>query len=117
MALGATRFDVLRQLWTENLALALAGAATGLFLALLLLDGLRGFLPAWMIPMGGFSLSGRVLAFTFGTALITSLLFGALPAASICAQHSLPAARLDQAHPSAPVNGSSARRWRSRLFC
>ncbi len=80
MALGATRFDVLRQLWTENLALALAGGASGLFLAFLLLDGLRGFLPAWMIPMGGFSLNGHVLAFTFGTSLITSLLFGALPA-------------------------------------
>jgi len=80
LALGATRFDVLRQLWVENLLLALVGAAAGVFLALLILSGLRGFLPEWMIPIGGFHLDARVLAFTFGASLITSLLFGALPA-------------------------------------
>ena len=80
LALGATRFDVLRQLWIENLVLALTGAAAGLFLAMLILNGLRGFLPEWMIPIGGFHLDARVLAFTFGASLITSLLFGALPA-------------------------------------
>jgi predicted permease len=80
LALGATRFDVLRQLWVENLVLALVGAAAGLFLAVLILHGLRGFLPEWMIPIGGFHLDGRVLAFTFAASLITSLLFGALPA-------------------------------------
>ncbi|QNI34864.1 ABC transporter permease [Alloacidobacterium dinghuense] len=80
LALGATRFDVLRQLWTENLLLALVGAAAGLFLALLILSGLRGFLPESMFPVGGFHLDARVLAFTFVTSLVTSLLFGALPA-------------------------------------
>jgi predicted permease len=80
LALGATRFDVLRQLWVENLVLALAGAAAGLFLAVLILNGLSGFLPKEMIPVGGFLLDARVLAFTFSTSLVTSLLFGALPA-------------------------------------
>jgi predicted permease len=80
LALGATRFDVLRQLWVENLVLALTGAAAGLFLAVLILNGLRGFLPEEMIPVGGFHLEARVLAFTFGVSLIASLLFGALPA-------------------------------------
>ncbi len=80
LALGATRFDILRQLWVENLVLALTGAAVGLFLALLILRGLYGFLPEEMIPVGGFHLDARVLAFTFGASLITSLLFGALPA-------------------------------------
>ena len=80
LALGAQRMDVLRQLWVENLMLALAGAGAGLFLALLILNGLQGFLPKQMIPLGGFHLDGRVLAYTFGISLITSLLFGALPA-------------------------------------
>jgi predicted permease len=80
LALGATRFDVLRQLWAENLVLALIGALAGLFLAVLILNSLHSFLPEWMIPVGGFHLDARVLAFTFGASLITSLLFGALPA-------------------------------------
>lgn len=80
LALGATRFDVLRQLWTESLVLALTGALAGILLAVLILNALHGFLPEWMIPVGGFHLDARVLAFTFGASLITSLLFGALPA-------------------------------------
>jgi predicted permease len=80
MALGATRFEVLRQLWVENLVLALLGAGAGLGLAVLILKGLTEFLSEDMLPVGGFSLDGRVLAFTFGASLLTSLLFGALPA-------------------------------------
>ena len=80
LALGATRLEVLRQLWIENLLLALIGAATGLGLAVMILKGLTQFLPEDMLPLGGFSLDARVLAFTFGASLLTSLLFGALPA-------------------------------------
>jgi len=80
LALGASRGDILRQLWVENLVLALTGATAGLFLAALILNVLRGFLPPSMIPIGGFHLDARVLAFTFGASLFTSLLFGALPA-------------------------------------
>jgi len=79
LALGATRFDILRQLWIENLVLAFSGALAGLFLGVLILNGLGGFLPEWMIPVGGFHLDARVLAFTFGVSFLTSLLFGALP--------------------------------------
>src|SRR5262249_10868155 len=39
-----------------------------------------GFLPDWMIPIGGFAIDGGVLAFAFRAALITSLLFDAFPA-------------------------------------
>jgi predicted permease len=80
MALGSSELAILRQLWMENLALALLGAAGGLGLAMLILHTLQTFLPASMIPMGGFMLDVRVLAFTLGVSLVTSLLFGALPA-------------------------------------
>jgi predicted permease len=80
LALGATRFEVLRQLWVENLVLALLGAVGGLALAFAILKGLAVFLPQDMLPVGGFSVDARVLAFTFAASLVTSLLFGALPA-------------------------------------
>lgn len=80
LALGATRARILRQLWVENLVLAVVGGAAGLGVALALFPILKGLLPDEMIPIGGFGLDGRVLAFTAGAALLTSLLFGALPA-------------------------------------
>jgi predicted permease len=80
LALGASRGAVLRQLWMENLLLALLGAAAGLMLAGVILRGLRQFLPEYMIPLGGFGIDARVLLFSIGAALVTSLLFGALPA-------------------------------------
>jgi predicted permease len=80
LALGATRWVVLRQLWVESLVLALTGAAVGLALAHGIIASLPGFLPDEMVPLGGLAIDFRVLAFTFGAALFTSLLVGALPA-------------------------------------
>jgi predicted permease len=80
LALGATRWVVLRQLWAESLVLSLVGAAAGLLLARAILSSLPGFLPDEMMPLGGLAIDVRVLAFTFGASLFTSLLFGALPA-------------------------------------
>ena len=80
LALGASRMDVLRQFWMENLVLAVLGAGVGLALAEIILSGLKSFLPAGLVPQQGLALDTRVLVFTFGSALLTSLLFGALPA-------------------------------------
>ncbi|MGD0759196.1 MAG: ABC transporter permease [Candidatus Sulfotelmatobacter sp.] len=80
LALGATRWVVLRQLWAENLVLALIGAAVGLALARGILSSLPGFLPDYMLPLGGLAIDARVLAFTLAASVFTSLLFGALPA-------------------------------------
>ena len=79
LALGATRATVLRQLWMENLVLALLGGGAGLGLAVPLLKFLGGFLPPEAIPVGGLPIDGRVLLFTFAAASVTSVLFGALP--------------------------------------
>jgi predicted permease len=80
MALGATRARILRQLWIENLVLSAAGGVAGLGVAVALFPAMKNLLPDEMLPIGGFALDGRVLAFTAGAALLTSLLFGALPA-------------------------------------
>ena len=80
LALGATRLGILRQLWLENLVLSFAGAALGLALARAILSWLPGFMPAAMLPLGGITIDVRVLTFTVGAAVLTSLLFGGLPA-------------------------------------
>lgn len=80
LSLGATRWRVLRQLWVENLLLAIFGAGAGLALALLALRLLNNFLPEQFIPIGGMRIDIRVLAFAVAAALLSSLLFGALPA-------------------------------------
>ena len=83
LALGASRWTILRQLWVESVVLALVGAAIGLALARGILSSLPGFLPDSMIPLGGVTMDFRVLAFTFGASLFTSVLFGALPALQV----------------------------------
>jgi predicted permease len=80
LALGASSWAVLRQLWIETLLLALLGAAAGIALAFAIVDALGNFLPPEMIPVGGFGIDLRVVVFTFGVSLLTSILFGALPA-------------------------------------
>ena len=83
LAIGAGRARIARQLLLESLLLAGAGAILGLALAFLA-DRilLRIYLPAE--TAAEFVVSpipdGRVLAFTLGVMLLTSLVFGVLPA-------------------------------------
>jgi predicted permease len=83
LALGATRWKILRQLWAEGLVISLLGAAVGLLLALAALAFLEGFVPDFMLPLGGLTIDVRVLAFTFAASVLASLLFAALPALQV----------------------------------
>ena len=80
-ALGASRSQVVRQLFVESMILAIAGGAAGLFLSTWLTRGLVRFLP---YDPASLSLStmpdGRVLLFTTVVTLATAVLFGLLPA-------------------------------------
>ncbi len=81
LALGASRGRLIRQLMTESLMLAAAGAALGLLVA----AGLGRLLVAFLDTRGaGLHLDltpdWRVLAFTGGLAALTCLLFGLAPA-------------------------------------
>ncbi len=80
LALGASRWTLLRELWMESLFLALLGAGVGLGLAVAMVKFLSGFLPGEYLPLGGLGVDLRVLAFAFAASLFASLLFGALPA-------------------------------------
>jgi predicted permease len=79
MALGASRWQIQRQLWVENLLLALAGGAAGVAVGLVALRGLLLLLPEHFLPVAEVSLDGRVLGFTLLVSLLTSVLFGMLP--------------------------------------
>ncbi|HEV2222979.1 MAG TPA: ABC transporter permease [Candidatus Acidoferrales bacterium] len=81
LAVGATRRQIIVQALTESVLLAIAGGIAGLLVAiaaarLLLALAFRGahFLPISTSP------SLPVLAFAFGLALITGIIFGAAPA-------------------------------------
>lgn len=82
LALGATNWQIQRQLWIENLVLAILGGAIGLGAGFLALRGLLRLLPEHFLPVAGVSLDGRVLAFTLLVSLLTSIFFGMLPALS-----------------------------------
>jgi predicted permease len=79
-ALGAGRWRVVRQLLTESVILALMGGVLGLLIAIWSLYGLRWLNPGNIPRLQNIGVDGRVLAFTLGAALLTSLLFGLAPA-------------------------------------
>ncbi len=80
MALGASRWQIQNQLWLENLMLACLGGAAGIGVGLAALRGLLSLLPEGFLPVASVPLDGPVLAFTMAVSLLTSVLFGMLPA-------------------------------------
>ncbi len=79
-ALGAGRWRVCRQLLTESVILAISGGALGMLLAVNGLSWLRAILPADTPRLTSVAMDWRVLAFTAGTAILTGLIFGTVPA-------------------------------------
>ena len=80
LALGASRWQILRQLWSESLLLSLLGGVSGILVGALALRGMLTLLPAHFLPVASVPLDLRVLAFTLGVSVMASLLFGMLPA-------------------------------------
>jgi putative ABC transport system permease protein len=79
-ALGASRMRVVRQMLTESMVLGLAGALLGIPLAWWALKVFISLNGDSMRRIQGAGLDGSVLAFTAAIALLTSLLFGLVPA-------------------------------------
>jgi predicted permease len=80
LALGASSWQIQRQLWIENLLLAAVGGATGVAVGFAALHGLLLLLPEHFLPVAGVAVDRRVLGFTIFISLLTSVLFGILPA-------------------------------------
>lgn len=79
-AVGAGRWQLLRQVLIESTLLSLAGGVVGLLVAGWGIDLLSASVPALMLPMGGLSLNFRVLLFTMALAIAIGMVFGFLPA-------------------------------------
>jgi putative ABC transport system permease protein len=79
-ALGATRWRLVRQLLTESVLLALAGAVVGLALAAWGVDALLTLAPESLPAGADVVLDRSVLGFTLGVSVVTSLIFGLVPA-------------------------------------
>ncbi len=83
VALGASRFRLVRQLLVESLLVALAGGGLGLLLASWGVALLRGALnwSDYVTSMSGeVTLDNTVLAFTLGASVCAAILFGLAPA-------------------------------------
>src|SRR5262249_27785785 len=80
LALGASSWRIQQQLWVENLLLALVGGAVGAGVGFLALRSLLLLLPEHFLPVADVPLDGRVMAFTLVVSVLTSVLFGMLPA-------------------------------------
>ncbi len=80
LALGASHWQIQKQLWVENLVLAVVGGVAGVGVGFLALLGLLSLLPEGFLPVASVTLDGRVLAFTLVVSILTCVLFGMLPA-------------------------------------
>lgn len=81
MALGSSRARIASHLLTESLLLGLVAGLGGMLVRLYVLDYLGAFKAPSPIPVAlDLSVDWRVLAFTFGLAALTGILFGLLPA-------------------------------------
>ena len=86
-ALGASRWRVMRQLFTESTILALTGGAAGLLIAFWGLAGITKLLPADFPRLNEIHLDLRILGFTFAASVLTGILFGLAPALQISRAH------------------------------
>ena len=81
LALGASRSRIISQLLVESLALALAGGAVGLMVAVWMDRALLRFLPAGDSPLTlSTTPDWRILLFNVGLTLLTGVIFGLAPA-------------------------------------
>ena len=80
VALGASRWRIIRQLLTESVMLSLIGAVLGMLVAYWGTSLVANQLPAEIPRLSQANIDSRVLTFTIGVSVVTGFLFGLAPA-------------------------------------
>ena len=80
LSLGGTRAQLLAQLLTESVLLAVLGGIAGLAVAYATLKGIVALLPGDVATTMAFSLSGHAVLFAGLMSMLTGVLFGLFPA-------------------------------------
>ena len=80
LALGATRRNLVAQLLTESVMLALVGGLASLFVAQWTLSVISALLPPQAAETMHFSVSGTVILFSAALSVVTGIVFGLFPA-------------------------------------
>ena len=80
LSIGASRWQLVRQLLTESCLLALIGGLAGLAVARATLALIVSLMPARAAESMHFSIDGTVVLFAAGLSICTGLLFGLFPA-------------------------------------
>ena len=83
VSLGASRWRVVRQLFTESMLLALTGGVVGLLIAFWGLAAITKLLPADFPRLNEIHIDLRVLGFSFVASMLTGILFGLVPALQV----------------------------------
>ena len=78
-ALGAGKARLARQLFTESIALSLAGGALGILLAVWGVRGLTTLIGPWLPSVSEVAVDASVLAFALGISALTGIVFGMIP--------------------------------------
>jgi len=102
--LGASRWQIMRQLLSESLLLAWIGGGLGLVFSLWGVDLLVAALPADVPRITGLTPDWRVLLFTFAAAMLTGVLCGLAPALN-SSRHDLSEAMKDGGRSATPARG------------
>jgi predicted permease len=112
LSLGATRRQLVAQLLTESVLLAVLGGAVSLVVAYWTLNGIVRMLPPQAALTMNFSLSTMAVLFTAGLSVLTGIVFGLIPAI----QSTRPDLVTDLRNNSGKLSGSrGAARFRTSL--
>jgi putative ABC transport system permease protein len=80
VAVGATRYDLIAYSFAESLLLALTGTAVGLFLSVWMTDTAVALAPSRIPRLDETTIDGSVFLCAVATCVLTTILFGVLPA-------------------------------------